>query len=66
MTQIHSEILQMRTPNTIGITRKSVLQTLWNTVKGKLATIVISLRALSMGSKRQFQTMSNAFGSEVC
>lgn len=41
--------------------QKSVLQTMLNTIEGKLATIVISLRALSMGSKRQGQTMSNAF-----
>jgi hypothetical protein len=41
--------------------QKSLLQTMLNTVEGKLATIAISLRALSMGSKRQGQTMSNAF-----
>lgn len=41
--------------------QKSLLQTMLNIVEGKLATIAISLRALSMGSKRQGQTMSNAF-----
>lgn len=41
--------------------QKSLLQTMLNTVECKLATIAISLRALSMGSKRQGQTISNAF-----
>ncbi len=41
--------------------QKSLLQTILNTVEGKLATIAVSLRALSMGFKRQDQTMSNAF-----
>jgi hypothetical protein len=57
-----TEVQQVAEAVTIVVeSQKSLLQTMLNTIAGKLATIAISLRALSMGSKRQGKTLSNAF-----